>query len=365
MNKRIDILLPDLRGGGVERIRIVLAREFARVGFRVRFVLLRKRGELLRCAEEEFEIIELGVSRTRHVTRALIKYLKSDAPDVIMAAMWPLTIVTPLAARLVRFQGKILISEHNNLSRQYAQHGTLHRLVLRVSTCIGYRLADVRVGVSNGVIADMAKLSLARASKFTLLYNPLVPRERPSDTEIAHAAARWGDDCETRLIAVGSLKAQKNHAMLLRAFSAVKRPKCRLLLLGDGPLRGDLERLAGELGIGDRIVFEGFKEDPTPYYLSADLFVLSSNYEGFGNVIVEALGCGLPIVSTDCESGPSEILEQGRWGKLTGVGDTSEMAKCIEEELNRNIDAAALKQRSRDFSPGTVAFGYLRAVELQ
>ena len=136
-------------------------------------------------------------------------------------------------------------------------------------------------------------------------------------------------------------KHQKNHALLLRAFALLERPDARLMLLGNGELEPDLRRLAAELGIADRVIFAGFHPDPTPFYRTADLFVLSSDYEGFGNVIVEALACGTPVVSTDCPSGPAEILADGEFGALVPVGDAQALARAIDRRsTDRTIPSA-------------------------
>ena len=137
------------------------------------------------------------------------------------------------------------------------------------------------------------------------------------------------------------------------------RPDARLVLLGQGQNEAMLRALADELGIADRVIFAGFHPDPSPFYATADLFVLSSDYEGFGNVIVEALSFGLPVVSTDCPSGPAEILGNGRWGRLVPVGDAAALAGAMREALASPVDREALKRRAADFSPEIAARKYL------
>ena len=131
------------------------------------------------------------------------------------------------------------------------------------------------------------------------------------------------------------------------------------MLLGEGHNHAMLRALAGELGIADHVIFAGFHADPSPFYATADLFVLSSNHEGFGNVIVEALHFGLPVVSTDCPSGPAEILCSGRWGRLVPVGDADALARAMDEALGAAVDCEALKRRAADFSPEIAARKYL------
>lgn len=164
---------------------------------------------------------------------------------------------------------------------------------------------------------------------------------------------------------VGTLKAQKNQALLLRAFARLPMKDARLMLVGSGALEDDLRRLAAELGVGERVVLAGFHADPAPFYATAELFVLPSNDEGFGNVLVEALSFGLPVVSTDCPSGPAEILENGRWGRLVPVGDEAALAKAMMETLASPPDPDALRRRAADFASGIAARKYLEALGLE
>jgi glycosyltransferase involved in cell wall biosynthesis len=160
------------------------------------------------------------------------------------------------------------------------------------------------------------------------------------------------------------MKAQKNHPLLLQAFSRVAKPGARLMFVGEGAGREDLAALAGELDVADQVIFAGFHSDPTPFYKTADLFVLSSDYEGFGNVIVEAMACGTSVVSTDCPSGPGEILDGGRYGRLVPVGDVHAMARAIEAGLQDPTPEAVLLSRARDFAPDKAAARYLELLGL-
>ena len=354
----ISLLLPDLRGGGVERIRLVLAREFTRLGHTVEFVLMRATGDLLPEAQRDFAVVDLATPRARNVAPALVRYLRQRRPDALIAAMWPLTVIAPLAARMAGFRGKVLVSEHNTLTQQYKAWGSLHRFGVRASTLVGYRLASARVGVSLGVCADIAGLSFMSQGLFTTIYNPVRPAIQPGWDDLRASHALWGTD-GARILTVGSLKDQKNHALLLRAFAAMSRPEARLMLLGQGTNEAALRALASDLGIADRVIFAGFHADPSPFYATADLFVLSSDHEGFGNVIVEALSFGLPVVSTDCPSGPAEILQGGRFGTLVPVGDAHALARAMSNALVAPVDRATLIRRAADFAPETAARKYL------
>ena len=316
--KYITFLLPDLRGGGAERVNLDLALEFARNGHRVEFILMRARGELLAEAQAAFSIVDLNCPRARNLPRILQRYLRQHHPDALLAAMWPLTVIAPLM-RLAGYRGRLVVSEHNTLSVQYGHWGRFHRLALRGSMAVSYRLAHARLGVSAGVSDDISALSGLPRQMFEVVHNPVPPRPMPDAQSLKKVDALWAVPPSGRIVTVGSMKAQKNHSLLLRAFAKMGRSDARLMFVGTGKGEADLRAMAAELGVVERVVFAGFHPDPTPFYQTADLFVLSSDYEGFGNVIVEALACGTPVVSTDCPSGPAEILENGKYGHLVPV----------------------------------------------
>lgn len=359
---KISVLLPDLRGGGVERIRLELAREFRAVGHEVEFLLMSAKGDLLDEVAREFPVTDLAAPRVRNLVPALARHLRRTRPDALMAAMWPLTVAAPLAARLAGFKGPVLVSEHNILSLQYANRRWPHGQALRLSTRIGYRLADARVGVSRGAAQDMAQLAGMAAECMTVIPNPVRRMPTPETSALEQADALWGSGDARRILTVGSLKAVKNHALLLDAVALL--PDRRLMIVGQGQDETMLRQHAARLGIIDRVIFAGFHADPSPFYATADLFVLSSNNEGFGNVIVEAFAAGLPVVSTDCPAGPAEILDNGRYGRLTPVGDAPALARAIEEALAGEPDRGALKRRAADFSPDIAAKQYLEAMGL-
>jgi glycosyltransferase involved in cell wall biosynthesis len=363
-NVKVSILLPDLRGGGAERVNIDLAHEFARAGYEVEFVLRQARGEFLEEARKAFPVTDLAVPRVRFLLPKLVSYLKMHRPDFLIAAMWPLTVIAPIAQHIARSSCRVLVSEHGMLSAQYRDWGVLHRAVLRVSTGIGYRLADHRVGVSTGLIQDMASLSRMRIGRFHVIHNPVPSHPEPSAETVRDAASRWCSPRGARIVTVGSMKAVKNQPLLLRAFAQLDFPNARLMFVGDGAEREALLSLAEELGVADRVILAGFQPDPTPFYKTADLFVLSSDYEGFGNVIVEALACGTPVVSTDCPSGPGEILDHGRFGRLVPVGDANALANAIREALEAPVDRDALKNRAAEFSPEIAARKYLDLLDI-
>jgi glycosyltransferase involved in cell wall biosynthesis len=319
---------------------------------------MQARGELLAEAQAGFGVVNLACPRARGLPRSLSTYLNQRRPDAVLAAMWPLTVIAPMA-RLAGYRGRVVVSEHNTLSVQYASWGRAHRAALRGSMAAGYRLAHARIGVSSGVADDIAAISGLSRGQFDVIHNPVAARSDPDASTLRDVDALWATQPGARILTVGSMKAQKNHPLLLRAFAGLKDPEARLIFLGTGAGKAGLQELATDLGVSDRVIFAGFHADPTPFYQTADLFVLSSDYEGFGNVIVEALACGTSVVSTDCPSGPAEILKNGKYGRLVPVRDAQSLADAMQAALEAPHDPDLLKSRASDFAPAIAAKRYL------
>jgi len=358
--KRIALVLPDLGGGGAERVTLTLANELVARGIAVDIVLMRCEGAFLEQVPRTIRLVDLKAPRTRHAPLAFARYLRAERPDAVIANMWPLTTACIIARSLARSKARLLACEHAMLADSYRDWGWLHGFFLRSSIAALHPFADVRAAVSSGVADDLAAMTGIERSRFEVVYNPVAVHPPTSD-ETAAVDGAWRGWAGKRIITVGTLNAVKNQALLLHAFARLlETVDDRLMLLGEGPLRGELKALARKLGVADKIIMPGFMPNPTPFYRAADLFVLSSDYEGFGNVIVEALACGLPAVSTDCPSGPAEILENGRWGRLTPVGDAEALANAMAQSLAAEHDREALRRRAADFSPARAAERYLQ-----
>lgn len=356
--QRFSILLPDLRGGGAERVCLDLAREFVSAGHNVELITMHDGGELLTEARETCVVTNLGISHARRLPLALSRHLRKRKPDALIAAMWPLTVLAPFAARLSGHRCKVVVCEHGMLSIQYRDWGALHSGILAMSIRAGYRLADHCVGVSSGLVKDMARLSALPESHFTVIHNPIRLQEEPNYHAIAKAEDIWRAPKGLRILTVGALKPVKNQALLIRAFAKLSNKDAELMILGQGSELASLKDLAYELEVDGRIVFAGFHSEPAAFYATADLFVLSSDSEGFGNVIVEALAHGTKVVSTDCPAGPREILGNQEYGLLTPVGDAVALSEAMDTALHSCADGAALRKRAAEFSPQRAAQAY-------
>lgn len=322
---------------------------------------MQKHGELLPLLSPKVTLVELGVERIRQVIRPLSKHLKQSRPDVILSAMWPLTSATVIAWLLSGRHGKLFVSDHNQLSVSCVRELGISPLFLKTLIRITYPFSTGVIAVSEGVKEDICRLGRFPEARVKVIYNPSATGVSPHRESQIIREKLWGNGFAHHVLSVGTLKAQKDHETLIRAFASLPADlNAKLTILGEGPLRAKLEKLITELGLQSRIAMPGFVTDPYPWFRSADLFVLSSQWEGFGNVIVEALECGVPVVSTDCPSGPAEILDNGRYGKLVPTNDPAAMAAAMSTTLLEPRDREALMNRAKAFSVRNIADQYLK-----
>jgi glycosyltransferase involved in cell wall biosynthesis len=356
----ISMLLPDLRGGGAERVSVNLANAFVQQGHSVDIVLLSATGEFLSELYPKVNVVDLKVSRMRGAIFSLVRYLRSIQPAALLACMWPLTVLAILARVLSRVPTRVVVAEHTTWSRSELLSRFTIGWQVRTSMYHFFPKADAIVAVSGGAADDLARFSRVDRSKISVIYNPVVengarrlacPPEEPQS---------WCAGSHRRILAVGTLKAIKDYATLLNAFAVLcRRVDARLLILGEGECRDALETQARALGIADSVFMPGFVANPAPYYEHADLHVLSSTGEGLPTVLIESLAAGTPVVSTDCPSGPREILAAGEFGRLVPVGDPESMANAMQASLAAEHDRAALMERAQDFSVDKAASRYL------
>ena len=343
----LAFLITNMLGGGAERVQIELIRGLLQRGHRIDLVLLQARGDLLPVVPPGARVVELGATHALPAIPLIRRYLTLERPQVLFASLWPLTIAAIIAGLGVG-STKVVTVDHNRLDHQYANRPWRMR-AMRAAMRLCYGRAAARVGVSRGVADEIGRIAGIDPGRVDAIYNP-VPR--PTSSPLATGAeSLWRPGSAARILTVGNLKTQKNHALLLRAFRRLLdgRP-AQLAIVGGGGEEARLRADAEALALTDDVRFTGFVLDPGPWYETADLFVLSSDYEGFGNVIVEAMHYGLPIVSTDCESGPAEILENGRFGRLVPPGDVDALAQAISEALDAPADRERQRQRAEVFS---------------
>lgn len=345
--RHIALFLPSLRGGGAERVMVTLANGFAARGHRVDLVLARAEGAYLTEIAESVNVIDLNQGRVLGCLLPLMQYLRRERPAALLSAMTHANIVAILAHKLAGVTTQLVVSEHGAPSHNLAgsRQWTMRQLVRRL-----YPQADRIVCVSKGIEAEMARLFHLPPNRLCTIYNPLdVERVQTMMTEsVTHP---WLSNPKVPVVlAVGRLASQKDYPTLLKAFATLLEGRsAKLIVLGEGEKEQELKQVTKDLGITDHVAFVGFQANPFAWMRRSDLFILSSAWEGLPGALMEALVCGARVVSTDCPTGPAEILEGGRWGRLVPVGDPEALARAAGDALDdptpRNVSMHVEKFR--------------------
>lgn len=310
----------------------------------------------------ELKVSILNASRLRAVLFPLVRYLRRAKPQVILSAQIPATVLTVLSRTISRTNTRILSAIHGRPSIE-AKQSIRAQIVYSVARYF-YRYVDKVIAVSKGAANDFLEQTGIPQEKVKIIYNPIVTDElcRLADEPLEHP---WFVQKHLPIIlGVGRLSPEKDFPTLIRAFALVKKERpAYLVIFGEGKDRPKLEALVRELGLEEVVDMPGFVANPYKYMKRASVFVLSSRWEGFGNVLVEAMACGCPVVSTNCESGPSEILEGGKYGKLVPVGDAEALAQAIIDTLSSKPDREKLRARAEAFRLERIVDQYLEVIE--
>lgn len=356
--KKIALFIGFFSTNGVSINRITLAREFLRMGYQVDFVVCQNTGASKDSVPQECNIFELGSTRPRNMVSLIGKYLQSERPDGMIVASWPFTAVAIVAKSLYMRSLCLVVSEHSHF-REAPEMTKKDRFILKYFSRWIYKMATKVVAVSEGTKEGLSEVTGLNLKEIKVIYNPL--RTMPSSKFLAEdrELADWWRTSR-KLLAVGRLEKAKDFATLLKAFALVaSKDNSKLIILGEGGSRNRLQVLIDDLDLSDKVRLPGFRLSTFPFYNEAELFILSSYNEGFGNVVLEALSFGVPVVSTDCLSGPAEILGDGKWGRLAKVGSPEDLAEKMLLTLNECHDKNELIERSRFFSPPRIAQEYI------
>jgi glycosyltransferase involved in cell wall biosynthesis len=331
---RIALLVPTMETGGVERVFVNLASGLRECGAQVDLVVGRAGGPMTRFVPRDVQVFDLESDRMLKSVPRLAKYLRTRKPEALIAGMTQSSAAAVLARALIRGKTKIVATEHNMMSWSVANHSQLkYRLMPRWGR-LAFQSADHVVAVSAGLVDDLSAQTGISPDRFRVIYNPVI-----SDALYAAAAEPlehpWFQSGQPPVIlAVGRLDRQKDFPMLIRAFRYIRdRRPARLVILGEGSDRSRIENVVHELRLNEDVALPGSEPNPYRFMKRAAAFALSSESEGFGVVLVEALALGLPVVSTNCTSGPAEILCDGEYGALVPTGDHEAMARALLRTL--------------------------------
>ncbi len=313
---------------------------------------------------EGVRLVDLGVEHSTWAAPALARYLRRERPTALLAAKDRAIRSAVMARRLAGAHCRLVVRLGTNLSASLEGKSAAARWLRCRPMRWLYPRTDAIIAVSEGVAADTRNVAGLADGHVTVVRNPVVAPDLAARAS-AKVAHPWLGGEMPVVLGAGRLTRQKDFPTLIRAFASLREMRpARLVILGDGPDRQALARLARTLGVGGDLDLPGHVDNPHAWMAKAGLFVLSSVWEGSPNVLTEAVACGTPVVATDCPSGPRELLADGRYGLLVPVGDDAALAAAMLRTLDRPLPAATLREAVRDYTVEASARGYLRVLRL-
>ena len=358
----VALFIGTLGGGGAERVMVDIGRGLARRGVSVDLVVIRAEGPYLDMVPEEVRLVDLKSRRVVTCLVKLVRYLRRERPRTLLATLETAVLVALMAKVSLARSVRLVVRQAIAFSAHYAHAGFKDRFIMRMVKLL-MPLADAVVANSRGSAEDLGGSVPRVAGRIQVVPNPVVTPGLGEQAAEPVEHPWFGDTDVPVILSVGRLAPAKDHATLLTAFALVVGSQpARLVVLGEGPERGNLERLAEELRISEHVDLPGFRVNPFAYMSKAKLMVHSSKYEGSPNVLVQAMACGTPVVSTDCDHGPREILEGGKWGRLVPVGNAEALAEAMIETLRDPTEPGLLVSRASVYSADAAVDQYMEVL---
>ncbi|MEO1052798.1 MAG: glycosyltransferase [Bacteroidota bacterium] len=363
MKKKLLIVRPTMGHGGADRVTLNLLRYLNPESFEVELVLMRAEGAYIDEIPDHVQVIDTHTKNLWFYIFPLYRYFKKHRPDIVFSTCGGANMPLSLLAFLTRKRKyKLILSERNILFPPGKSR--IKRTIMLLVKRFFYSFADVHTAVSQGVKEEMIDRFKLPEKDILVVDNPVITPDLAVKAEERVEHSWFKDTREVPVILhVGRFVYQKDHETLIHSFHELtKKRKARLVLLGEGPLRKQVESLIQNLGLEDQVYFGGFDKNPFKYMAKCDAFVLSSKHEGMPGVLIQAMACGAKCVSTDCRTGPNEIIkEELNNGMLVPVGDVQKMSKAIDDILS--IELSDIKSSVSRFEMGPSVKTYLNAIE--
>ena len=360
---RLCVVRPTLGQGGADRVTLTLLHAIDRDRFRPSLALMHVEGDLLSQLPEDVKVHDLGGRRLWTAWLPLARLLRRASPDVLLSTSGGANLIACLAHAVAGGGCRLVLSERNVIHRD---QGDLKRRLQTLLKRWLYRRADCLTAVSRGVAEDLeARLGIP-AERVRVVYNPVVTPEIATLAEV-EPPHPWFAAGEPLVLGVGRLVPAKGFDHLLRVFADLEtRRPARLVILGEGPERPALVRLAATLGIAERVSFAGYDPNPFPYMSRCSVFVLASRFEGLPGALIQAMACGAAVVATDCPAGPSEIVTHGVDGFLVPVDDRPAMVARVDALLDdgdlRSRIGGEARRAAQRFTLQATLGGYVDAL---
>lgn len=360
MNGEVDLALylPDLSGGGAERMMVNLARGIAERGLSVHIVLVSRSGPYLREVPDSVQVVDLAGRGVLASVPSLVAYLRRHRPKALLATLEHASVAAIIARKLAGVPTKVFVRQANVTDER---RGGFRQSLLPFAMRLTFRHANGIIAVSSGVAESVVRHTGSRTERVHTIYNPVVSSDMIKFSQENLDHPWFSPDGPPVVVAAGRLVEQKDFSTLVHAFSLLRGQRdAKLVILGEGNERNALLALGRELGVSADMELPGFVDNPFKYMARAALFVLSSRWEGLPSVLVQAMACGCPVVSTDCAGGgPSEILQGGVHGALVPVGEPQALAAAMASTLDGQVDKSMLRTRAADFTVDRAVDRYL------
>lgn len=358
--EKIALAVRSFSGGGAERVMVTLANKFHEWGYGVDFIVGRDEGpykKMLRPGINKISLTKNGEGRILKKVNFFLRlraYLSHSSATSLMSTMRKFNVKVLLSAIFLNKKPNIFIREADTLDRPTSTKNINNAIFLWKMWCF-YPKATKVIANSEITKKDLLEQVKLNPSFVKVIYNPLnIPNCNQSNIHSKEPEAK-------KIIACGRLISKKNFADLIKAMPILKQnyPHIKLYILGQGPEEENLKKLIQEMSLEDCVSLEGFQDDPFSYYASADVFVQTSLWEGFGYVLAEAMACGTPVVAYDSKGAMREILADGKYGKLTTVGDLNALAHAISEQIENPTPRALLDEAVAHYDVDYIANQYL------
>ena len=360
----ICLVMHDLAGGGAEKMMVRLANAIAEQGYNIQVLLMTEGGVNKKELKSNVELVELGGSRTLSAVPRLARYLLKTKPQRVLSVLTHVNVAAILACSVSGYLSRLFVSERNTLSKDKdVNPAKLIQLTYWLAPRLYKFIPNPVFCVSNGVSNDLYNTYGLPLGKTLVLPNPVITSTLIDDLERKPSHAWLNDKRSKVIVAVGRLCYQKGFDILIKAFSLLDGDS-KLIIFGEGELRCELQRQIDDAQLTARVSLPGYTDYPVAEISRADLFVLSSRFEGSPNVLVEAMRCGVPVVSTDCPSGPDQILKGGLLAPLVSVDDAEALARAMEAMLKQPCDIQPLLDRTEAYTDTLSATSYMEGMSV-
>ncbi len=366
MVKQVLVFRPSLGDGGADRVTVTLLQHLDRARFAPSLALVQRAGVLVDEVPADVPVIDLRAPRLAAAVPYLARVIWAHKPDVVLCTAGGANVIAAAAHRLAGSAARLVLSERSSLRR--TDRSGLRRVIELRLKRLAYRRADVVTAVSEGVARDLVELLALDRSRVQVVYNPMIADDVAARAAEPVAHPWFAEAAPPVVLAVGRLVAIKDYPAMLAAFAEVRRRvPARLAILGDGPLRVELQACAEALGVADAVAFLGYDKNPYRYMRRARLVLQSSRAEGLPGTLIQSLACGTPVVATDCDHGPREVVHDGVEGYLAPVGDSRALAERVLAVLGdgalRARMGAAGAEAARRFSVASSMARYHAAID--